>query len=157
MTDERRTPRPPGVRPQTQGRRARDTIDELQDIQRDLVLLEQRIGHRLDGFEQRLFDAKSVADEARAATLAKPIAWGKVISLVVPILVLAATVTVTMDRKVSRDMFDDRSLRVDSRLSEFERQLTVYKTSAEMLREVIDATRAAVLRRDEIIQKEKKK
>lgn len=136
--------RPPTSTP----RGARDTLDEVRDVARDLRSLDERINTRLSaGAESFSTLRRAVSDaEAKAAKAeeiaaravsAKPIPWVRVIPIVLTLLTGFAAVVATMARTPSREF-------VESRTGALEASLRALQTDIVALQKELIEVRAAL-------------
>lgn len=140
----------------------RDTGDLLRDLARDLDTLGNGLTHKVEKLADdtnarfgRGADSFTRTDEkvkgldvrlesVEREVLVKPIPWTRVVPISLSILVLAASIVLSMERKMDRDAFELYRDKTNTRIETLEKELSVYKTTLEFTRGVLETLHRAI-------------
>lgn len=127
----------------------RDTMAYLQIVEATFASEIEKTKTEIGNVRKDLGLVQLTAEKALQEAAPKRVSWGKVVSIALPIIVLAGTVTVNMDRKLDREDFSKEMQEfrreVQNEIKDIKNTVNETRTAAEMLREVVLTIRAALL------------
>ncbi len=145
-------------------RAARDTLDEVRDVARDLRSLDERVKGRLDSgaesftrlderVRQAELTARAANEMALRASAPKPIPWVRVVPIILTLLAGFAAVVSTMARTPSRSDVEARATALEGELGLLQSKLVALQIELSSTRAALDSIREVALRRLEVIER----